>query len=216
MSNEVKNKKVINKSRVIILIIVVILTLLVAGLITVNYIKNKSTSDDPNTVVIDDTINEYGYDVTDNATEYYKDLFGKLKTLLSNSEFDEEEYAKLVSLMFVTDFYTLSNKVTNSDIGGYQFIASDYQENFKLAAKSTIYSSVESNVYSDRVQELPNVIKASIDSINTISYKYGDDKDNNAYEVKVSITYEKELGYPDSVELILIHNDKKIEIAKID
>lgn len=213
-----KKKRVVNKNRIVkffIVTLVLVLSLAVAGVIIYEYKKNKDASKEITTVKVTDTIDGYDYTLNDNATDYYKDLFNKLKSTLSNSTVDEKDYVNLVSQMFTTDFYTLSNKLTSSDIGGVQFVSADYQDNFKLAAQNSIYKSVKSNIYGDRSQDLPTVTKASVDSVDTTTYKYGNNKDTSAYSVKVSLTYDTDLGYPTSVKLIIIHNDKKLEVAKV-
>lgn len=216
---KVKQKKSMKKTtkvRIIVLVVVILISLLICGFVVKKYIDKTNDSGGASEVKVNDTIDDFGYELTENATEYYKELFNKLKTLLADSNYDEEEYAKLVSQMFVADFYNLDNKVTNSDIGGTDFIATDYVDNFKLAAQNTIYKTIESNVYGDRKQELPKVLKASIDSITKEKFTYNNTNDSNAYKVKISINYETDMGYPDDVTLILIHNDKKLEIAKVD
>ena len=45
--------------------------------------------------------------------------------------------------------------------------------------------------------------------------KYKDIEDENAYVVKVNLEYKKDLGYPEEVEISLLHNDKKLEIYKM-
>lgn len=213
-----KKKKVLNKSklfRFILLSIVILLSLLIAFMIIYEYKKSKENNKSVTVVEVKESIDDYGYTLKDTATDYYKDLFSKLKTTLSSDSIDEKEYASILSQMFVTDFYTLSNKMTSSDIGGVEFVAADYQDNFKSAAQNSIYKSVKSNIYGDRTQELPTVTKASIDSLDVTSYSYDNTKDKNAYNVKVSITYASDLGYPTSVKLILIHNNNKLEVAKV-
>ena len=84
---------------------------------------------------------DYDYYLEDNATEYYKELYNNLKDILKEEEINDEEYAKIVSKLFITDLFTLNNKVTSSDIGGLQFIHNDFKEDFINIAKTTIYST---------------------------------------------------------------------------
>ena len=200
--------------RLLILIIVILLTLIVSGVIL--YIHKKGNNDDKTKeIVVTNNIEKYGYVLTDNDTDYYKELFEKLKNTLNEENVDEEIYVNLVSQLFITDFYTLSNKLNSSDVGGLQYVLSSARDNFALKAKDTLYKSIKSNLYGDRVQTLPTVSKVSIDSVVNTTYKYGDTTDNKAYSVKASVTYSEDLGYPTSVKLILIHNDNKLEIVKV-
>ena len=76
--------------------------------------------------------------------------------------------------MFVTDFYTLSTKVTNQDVGGLEFIYSKNKDNFKLKASDTLYKYIESNVYGDRKQKLPEVVEFVSCTSKVDGYNYND------------------------------------------
>ena len=121
--------------------------------------------------------------------------------------------------MFVADFYDLDSKVNKNDVGGVQFISSksNFREIFKKKASSAdgIYYSVKSDVYGTRKQSLPKVKDTSIVSVKNTTFTNGDYKDEKAYIVNVDITYETDLGYPKSVTITVIHNDKRLEIAEI-
>ena len=204
-----------DKKRLIILIVVIVITLIICGIIIHSYLKEDNSSPAVPEVVVTNNIDKYGYVLTDKDTDYYKELFGKLKNALNAEKVDEELYASLVGQLFVTDFYTLDNKLSSSDVGGLQFILSDYKDNFALKAKDTMYKTVKSNLYNDRKQDLPIVSKASVDSVTKTTYKYGDVTDSNAYSVSVTVTYETDMGYPKSVKVVLVHNNDKLEIAKV-
>lgn len=95
------------------------------------------------------------------------------------------------------------------------FVSEDHVDNFILKASDTVYKYVEQNIYKDRKQTLPEVSSSSIKTIENTSYSYNNKKDNKAYEVVVNLEYKKDLGYPTEIKLILIHNDKKLEIAEM-
>ena len=92
---------------------------------------------------------------------------------------------------------------------------SDYRSDFEKGAIDTVYKSVESNVYGDRKQKLP--IVKSVDKVDFShdSFEYYDNVDYDACYVSLSINYEDDLGYPSEVLLVLIHNNDKLEIAKM-
>ena len=92
----------------------------------------------------------------------------------------------------------------------------EYKSNFILEASETVYKYIELNVYNDRTQVLPIVKSVDIKSINTTTYKYKDVSDSKAYKAVVTVAYEKDLGYPTQVLLVLIHNEDKLEIAKME
>lgn len=162
------------------------------------------------------TIDKYGYTLNENDSPYFKSLFEKLKTCLESDEVDEEEYAKLLSELFVVDFYSLDYSLSKSDIGGIQFVYSDYQSSFTSKAKDTIYSYVESNIYGKRNQELPNVKKVSVSNIEQKEYSGKKEKDEKAYYVDLKIEYDKDLEYPEEVSLVLIHKNDKLQVVKMN
>lgn len=212
MSKLTKKEKRIRK---IVIIIVAILTIILAFLIGKNNFNHKENPKEPASVKIDDAIEEYGYELPETATTYYKELFNKLKILLNSDEVVEEEYAKLVAQMFAADFYNLDNKLTNSDIGGIKFVNKDIQTNFKLAAQNTMYNNIENNIYGNRNQKLPIVSQTTVNSVQTTKYTLNDISDDKAYQINVSIAYTEDLGYPKEVNIILIHSNNKLEITKV-
>lgn len=161
------------------------------------------------------SINNYNYILESNQTKIFKKYFKDLKKELNDGMIDEENYAKLVTKLFLIDFYTLSNKITNQDIGGVQFIHSTFQDNFKLKAKDTFYKYLQSNIYGTRNQELPTVKDVEIDYIEQTSFTYQETIDNSAYQVNAKITYKKDLGYDTSKTIILVHEEEKLVIVEI-
>ena len=111
--------------------------------------------------------------------------------------------------------YSLDNKLNKNDIGGTQFVYADFVDDFNSIAQSTIYKSVENNMYGDRKQELPIVNEVIIDSIETKNFKYNDKIINDAYYVSLTVNYNKDLGYPKNIDLVLIKNNDKVEVVKM-
>ncbi len=194
-----------------LLIVVILIILILGGLYLLNFgkkpekIKSKITK----------TIENYNYNLYDNSTKNYKDLFDELSKVLSSDTVDEKKYVELISKMFIIDFYTLSNKTTNMDIGGLQFVHKDVVDNFKEKATATIYKFVETNIYGDRKQELPKVKEVTIERIEQKNFKYNKTSDSNAYFVKVNWAYEKDLRYETSKNLIFVHDDKALSLVEM-
>jgi len=161
-------------------------------------------------------IDEYNYYLEDNATNIYKDNFNKLEEELRDNKIDEENYAKLVGKLFVIDYYTLNNKITNKDIGGVQFIHSNLKNDFIKEASETIYKYVKNDLYGDRKQDLPEVKSVDVKEFKEIKYKNKDYKDDNGYELEIEVKYKKDYDYPKSVNLKIIHEDNKLVIVEID
>lgn len=208
-----KLKKGIRKSGRIILIAAIVILIVGIGLLVYKrfFAEQKTT---PKAEVVD-KLDDYGYYLEDDATELSKKLFKGLKKVLNADEVDEEQYATLVSEMLVADFYNLDNKLSKNDIGGVQFIKETYQTNFVLEASETIYKYIEHNLYGDRKQELPKITNVSVKTMTKTTYKYEDIEDDNVYKALVEVEYEKDLGYPTEVTVVMIHNDKKLEVIKM-
>lgn len=191
-------------------------------------IYNNMKDDKEKVVEVIDSIKGYDYSLDENDSKYVQDLFKKLKETLEKEELDEEEYAKVVSQIFIADFYSLDASISKNDIGGVQFVYSDYQKDFVSLAKSSIYRSVENNLNKNRKQELPIVSKVTVDDIKQTTATYDMEstsdedaevlplEDDKAYVVKVTIEYEEELGYPDEVTLVLIHSNDKLEVSEME
>lgn len=204
-----KRKRKVKKKVIILLVLILLLIALVVGVIM--YTNSNKKTDSSSKKVVDE-IPEYGYVLDNNKTKLYKNLFKKLAEVLGKDDVDYDEYAKLVSELAVSDFYTLDNKTSKNDIGGVQFIRKDNRENFVLEASETVYKYVEQNLDGKRNQELPIVSKIEVTDTKQEAYKYKDISDDKAYIIKVKLEYKKDLGYPEEVEVRLLHSDKKLEI----
>ena len=211
-----KLKKSVKKKIDFLVIAVVILIVAAIGFFVYKrfFVSEKT----PTTVKVVDKIDDYGYELEEDAPKLYKDLYENLRDLLQKEEFDEKEYASLVSRLLVVDFYNLDNKISKNDIGGVQFIRSDQQKNFILEASETVYKYIEHNVYGNRTQELPIIKDVETLNVKETTYKYKDINEEKAYKVTVNVSYEKDLGYPSEVTVVLIHNSensKKLDVIKM-
>ena len=208
-----KKRKKMDTKRILIIALVVLILLSIFGI----YKKLTGSSKKPNVEEVkkEDEIKDFDYTLYDNKSDLYKDFFAELKKELSKDEVNDEEYAKIISKLFVADFYSLEEKTTSTDIGGLDFIYENIKENFVLKASDTIYKYVESNVYGDRKQQLPKVTGVEVKTITKSPVTIGDLTDQNGYEVALSVTYEKEMGYPKDVTLKLVHVEKKVYIVEV-
>lgn len=195
----------------VFIVLIIGLSLCIKDIIGV--LKSSSASE----VEVLSEIKDYGYKLNENDSEYFKEKFMLLKTELEKEEIDEEKYASLISELFVIDFYSLNSSLNKNDVGGTQFVYTDYKEDFVKFAKEGIYKYVENNIYGDRKQDLPIVTETEIKSIEQDKAIFDNDvEDTKAYIVEVLVTYKEDLEYPTEVKLIVIHKDNKLEIAKLD
>ena len=202
------------KNKKVLCIIITTITILAIGtIIWFLFIKNNDKK--ATEIKAIDNIEKYGYVLYENRTELYKNKFNELKDTLNKEELDEKKYAELIAELFVIDFYTLDNKVTNTDIGGVDFIHPNGRENFMLKATDTIYKYIESNVYNERNQELPTVSNVIVKTNEQKEYETKNVKDKNSYVINLDIEYEKDLEYPTNVTVILVHDENKLYVVEV-
>lgn len=201
-----RRKKKTNKSKVLLLIVVV----LVLGVVVFFRTRPKLQ-----VVSVVSEIDGYNYYIESNATKIYKKYYNQLEKELKDNHIDEEKYAKLVGKLFVIDYYTLDNKVTNKDIGGVQFIHSNLKDKFIKESSETIYKYVKEDLYGTRKQKLPEVKDVNIENVESIKYKNKEYQDDSGYKLNAKVKYISDLEYPEQVEIYLIHEDNKLVIVEI-
>ena len=218
-----------NKSRKVFKIFIVLFLIILIIFLLYNYLKENKKDE----VKIIKKIENYGYNLNDNETKLYNTYFKELNEILSKENINYEDYAKVISKLFIIDFYTLNNKLSKNDIGGIDFIKESMRDNFIEQARSTFYKYLQVKD-KNRNQKLPEVSKienveleSTIFTIldeplytSTTSKKTKTTKVKgtqvNAYKVNISWDYEEDLGYQTSANLILIKEDKKLYIVQMD
>ena len=145
-----------------------------------------------------DNIDKYNYVLNDNVTTYYKDEFQKLKSIE-----DEQEIAEQVAKLFVIDLYSINYKVNKYEVTSAQYFYSDKRDMHRQKVLDNFYNFVEDNSYGDRKQELPEVSNVEVKENKKSTYKLGDTK-VDSYVVTLKITYVKDLGYDDNLEITLV------------
>ena len=160
-----------------------------------------------------DSIEFYGYTLSENDTDIYKTYFKELTKVLNEKPINYSDYAKTISKLFIIDLYTLDNKLGSTDIGGLEFIHKNLRENFKENEGATLYKFMDNNLNGDRTQKLPKVKDVEIESINETTYKYKD-VEYEGYLIKAKWTYEVDLGYQSSIKLTLIKDKDILYIVK--
>ena len=155
----------------------------------------------------------YGYSLKERDITLYKTNFKGLEGILNEKPINYEEYAKGISKLFIIDLFTLSNKVTSTDIGGLDFVHKDLRENFKENMGNSLYKNVKSNLDGKRKQTLPEV--ASIEVVDVFDTKYTYNKNEyEAYIVSLKWTYTKENSYQNKIKLTLIRDKDMLYIVK--
>ena len=205
----------LKKGPKIVLIVITLILLVAAGIALFIMLKPKTTK--VKEVKILNSIEKYDYHLKDTKTKRYKELFNDLKGILNAKEVDEELYVQKITEMFIYDFYSLADKSTKTDVGGLDFVHPNAIQNFLVNAEDTYYKYVESNIYNDRKQELPEVDEVTIKSVEQESYTYNETKDEKAYKVNVSWTYtdSKYDDYQKEATLVFIHDGIKLSLVEL-
>jgi len=205
-------KKKNNKKKKIILFAFIVLVVIACSVVgIVIYLnKNKQTPTTNKESVILNSIEAYGITLSDMDTELYKKEYEILKKNLESDKVDMEEYAKSISKLFVIDLYTLTNKINKYDVGGHEVVYPKIRDNYILNVEDTLYKYLEDNSQDQRKQILPEVTAVTLDSIKPNKYTIKtEDTTYDGYKVKVSMKYNKSLGYDDEAELIIIKVNEK-------
>ena len=192
--------------------LVVLILILVYSIGGIYYNLTHRDSVD-NSVKSIDKIDKYGYVLKSNANDLQKELFNELKTVLNSDNINDDDYAKVISKMFVTDLYTLSNKLNKYDVGGTDYVLESGRENFKVNVQDTLYKYLEDNSDGKRNQILPLVVGVSADEISDTKYKIGDNE-SEAKKVSLTLSYQEDLGYDTKVTVILIKDNDKYYIVE--
>lgn len=208
--------KLKKKVKRMLIIFVVILVLIAAGVGALIYFKTPKKKDVPAVKIVNE-VDKYDYKLKETKSNTYKKMFEELKKILKEEKVDEEAYAKKVAEMFIYDFYTLNDKAAKTDIGGVDFVYSSAIENFLQNAQDTYYKYVESNIYNERKQSLPEVTNITINNVEQKEFAYGDQTDSSAYFVNVTWSYTDEqfADYQKEATIVLIHDDIKLSIVEL-
>lgn len=197
----------------VILIIAIILIVAGLGFLAYESVKPKAVK----TATVENEIEEYGYTLKSTRNDRYKEAFQELKDILSKKEVDEEAYVEQISKMFIMDFYTLNDKLANTDVGGIDFVHTNAKTNFLEKAEDTVYKYVENDIYGNREQQLPEVTEVTVEKVENIDYTIGTDfTDDNAYQVEVSLKYKEDMDYPTKATLIFVHEDNKLSLVEVE
>ena len=155
----------------------------------------------------------YGYTLSKSDTDLYKDNFKVLEGILNENPINYTDYAKSISKLFIIDVFTLTNKISSTDIGGLEFLHKKLKDNFKENMGATLYKNVMVNLDGNRTQELPEVSSIEVTDIFETKYTYGE-TEYDAYLVTLNWEYKKDLGYDKSMKLTLIKDSDKLYIVK--
>ena len=203
------------KKDIKIIIVFIVIGVLIFGYlgyrIKVDFYSNKKEE-----VVKEKTLRNlelYGYTLSENDTELYKSVFKDLETALNEEPINYQEYAKLVSELFIIDVYTLNNKLTSTDIGGNEFLHKDLISNFNENMGLSLYRNIQSNLDGKRTQQLPEVSKIEATNVEEGKYSYNG-QEYDSYIVTLNWEYVVDMGYQNSMKVTLIKEKDMLYVVK--
>lgn len=198
-----KKRRLKKKIRVILSVVLGLLVFLVIVFSILRVIDGLK----PTVVEVIDTIDKYNYTLDDRDNSLFTDYFADLKKVLNEDNIDFDEYAELLSKMFVIDFYTLDNKLNKYDVGGLQFLDADIYKGFNLKAMDTIYK------YIGVIEGAPDVNFVEIVDIKDKNILYNEET-YEGYSVTLSWKYVKDYGYDTDGDVLIIRDGEFLKIIE--
>ena len=193
------------------IILFVLVGLVIFGIVGYKAYNDFFNSDSPSKKLV--SLDLYGYTLSKNDTDLYKDNFKALEKTLSETPINYDDYAKLLSKLFIIDVFNLNNKISSTDIGGIEFLYKPLKENFKENMGNTLYKHVQVNLDGKRTQNLPEVTSVEVTDLFPTKYTYNK-KEYEAYIATVKWEYKQDLGYEKNMKLTLIKDNNIIYIVK--
>lgn len=195
-----------------LIIIGILLVVAVAFGVAKIFFPKEEEKGEVNVSSVISNITDYGYTLDDRDTDYMKELFKELETILNESEVDYQAYAETLAKLFVTDFYTLDNKINKYDVGSLEYILSSSVDMFRQKAVDTIYRDILDNTYRDRIQDLPEITNVNIINTEEVTYTLNDEE-VDAIKITMNYEYKEDLGYDTEGTIYLVRNANKLEVA---
>ena len=202
-------KKNSMSSKYISFALIVIVVLGGSSYLVYNLINPKEVI---NKVEIKNEIINYGYTLDDRDTVLMKNEFELLKQNLTGEKINEEEYIRSIAKLFVIDLYTMNNKVNSYDVPCLEYIEPNSKENFQTNVINTLYKHIVDNTDGKRNQNLPEASDVKIEEVKESSYKLNE-KDLISYEITIKISYQEDLGYPNTAYLKLVKINNKFYVV---
>ncbi len=198
------------KYKILLTILIILIIIIVAAIIVFKVFQSSPTAEP---VKVVDSIDNFDYTLDDRDTELMKKTYNELKDILTASDIDYEKYAQALAKLFVIDLFTMDNKVNRYDVGSTEYVYPDSVENFKTNVEDTIYKTMENNSNGKRKQKLPEVSAIDESNVETSTFTIGEDE-YESYIVKLSWSYEKDLGYDKNATITLIPLNEKLYVVE--
>lgn len=204
--------KKMKKSDIFKMIFALVSLFLIFGIVFYFYGTLQRKEEPVNVSKVESDIVKYGYYINDNASNYYKDEFAKLKNILESDERDDNLYITQLAKVFVIDLLSLNNKINKYEVTSSQYFNSTKREMYTNKVVGDFYDYIEDNSYNDRKQSLPEVSDVIMNELKTTTYKMGEES-VPAYEITAEVSYVSDLGYDKLVDVILTKEDNKYSVV---
>lgn len=203
-----------SKKYKIALSIIGILIILLSGLFVYHkfFYETKEIKKTVKTEVLE-AMDEYGYTLDDRDPKIFKDKYYELKEILDKEEIDYEAYAKALASLFAIDLLNIDSKINKYDVGGVEYLYDNDKEVFQAKVQDTLYQTVEDNSYGLRKQVLP-VITSTSEELDKMVKEEVDGIKKDVYIIKVTLEYEKDLGYDKNLIIKVCKDDNKMYIIE--
>ncbi len=198
------------KYRRVLLLFIAIFIICVLVLLMVKFFHNLDSGQKVNVV---DSVENYDYVLEDRDTVLYKNIYNELKNVLDSDSVDNDKYAELVSKLFITDLFTMANKLSKYDVGGADFVYPDNVANYKLDVEETLYKTLKNNADGKRKQDLPVVKDITLASLEKSKFKIGE-TEVDSIVCTLNWTYEKDYGYDTDATVTLVNKDDRIYVVE--
>lgn len=146
------------------------------------------------------------YLVPEDPTAYMKTAYDEVSNSLKDA--DEEEEAQALAKLFVADFFTLSNKESDTDVGGLNYIPSAAYEDMEQYARFYFYNNYSMIVSQLGEEQLPCVKDVTVNNVQSSTITY-DGQSYDGYLIEVDIAYE-------DTEASDLKTNATLSIAKMD
>lgn len=178
------------KTRMRNLLLVILPFLVVAIICSVIFYKSiTSITDTSSTTTYKKSIEEYGYYLRSNATDYQEELFKELEKALNADEIDKTQVAALVAENYVADYYTWTNKSGSYDIGGLYYVFSGSKNNYYFQSKEQFYKYLTYYINTYGSKNLIEVEDIVVEGSTAAGQYWIDGIGYDSYSVALSWTY---------------------------
>lgn len=177
---EIKNKRKKVYKKLLIFVIPIFVIFLVLGYFAfknVSSLIDSLANPDSSSAEYSGAIEEYGYYLRKNATDYQKELFKELQNTCNDENATDEQIVELVAKNYVADMYTWTNKAGSYDVGGICYVYLNHRYQISLLARDTFYKYLSNYIDMYGSENLLEVESVEITSLVPYGkeYTYHDD-----------------------------------------